>query len=67
MALCCKSLGYSDTLQALTVTASCHRTDPIMELPHGVFVYRNAERAFAIPDATIYYPDGSIAYKIIVK
>ena len=40
---------------------------PYVELPHGVFVFRSAERAFAMPDATIYYPDGSIAYKIIVK
>jgi hypothetical protein len=40
---------------------------PYVELPHGVFVFRGVERAFAMPDATIYYPDGSIAYKIIVK
>ena len=40
---------------------------PYIKLPHGVFVFRNVERAFAVPDATIYYPDGSIAYKIIVK
>ena len=40
---------------------------PYVELPHGVFVYRGVERAFAMPDATIYYPDGSIAYKIIAK
>ena len=40
---------------------------PYAELPHGVFVFRSVERAFAMPDATIYYPDGSVAYNIIVK
>ncbi len=40
---------------------------PYVKLPHGVFVFRSVERAFAVPDATIYYPDGSVAYKIIVK
>ena len=38
-----------------------------VELPHGVFVFRSVERAFKLPDATISYPDGSTAYKIIVK
>lgn len=40
---------------------------PYLELPHGVFVFRGVERSFAMPDVTIYYPDGSIAYKIVVK
>jgi hypothetical protein len=40
---------------------------PYVELPHGVFVFRSVERAFALPDTTIYYPDGTVAYKIIVK
>jgi len=40
---------------------------PYVELPHGVFVYRSVERTLAPPDFTINYPDGSLAYKIVVK
>jgi hypothetical protein len=40
---------------------------PYVELPHGVFVYRSVERTLAPPDVTINYPDGSLAYKIVVK
>ena len=38
-----------------------------LELPHGVFVFSSIERAYAPPDVSINYPDGSLAYKIVVK
>ena len=43
------------------------QTRPYVEWPHGVFVYLGVERALAPTDVTINYPDGSVAYKIIVK
>jgi hypothetical protein len=38
-----------------------------LELPHGVFVFSSIERAYAPPDVLINYPDGNLAYKIVLK
>jgi hypothetical protein len=43
------------------------QTRPYVEWPNGVFVYVSVERVFGQPDVTINYPDGSVAYKIVVK
>jgi hypothetical protein len=43
------------------------QTRPYVQWPHGVFVYVSVERVFGQPDVTINYPDGSVAYKIVVK
>jgi hypothetical protein len=43
--------------------------DPMVawnDIPHGIFVFRGA-LAPAPPTATIFYPDGSVAYSVISK
>jgi hypothetical protein len=39
----------------------------LVRLPHGIFVFQGDQRSLLPPDASISYPDGSIAYKIVVK
>jgi hypothetical protein len=39
----------------------------LMQLPHGIFVFEGGERTLLPPDGLIRYPDGNVAYKIVVK
>jgi len=39
----------------------------LMQLPHGIFVFEGGERTLLPPDSLIRYPDGNVAYKIVVK
>ena len=40
---------------------------PLVQLPHGIFVFQGGERTILPPAVPIFYPDGGIAYKIVVK
>ena len=40
---------------------------PLVQLPHGIFVFQGGERTLLPPEMSICYPDGSVAYKIVVK
>lgn len=39
----------------------------LVSLPRGVFVFQGSERTLLPPEVLIPYPDGSVAYKIVVK
>jgi hypothetical protein len=44
--------------------------EPLWAYPwliHGIFVFRGGDQTPAPPDVTIPYPDGTIAYQIVVK
>jgi 4-amino-4-deoxy-L-arabinose transferase-like glycosyltransferase len=36
-------------------------------LAHGILVFRGSDKTPAPPDLSIHYPDGSVAYQIVVK
>jgi 4-amino-4-deoxy-L-arabinose transferase-like glycosyltransferase len=38
-----------------------------LRTPHGVFVFRGNDETPVLPDVSIRYPDGSVAYKVIVR
>ena len=40
---------------------------PLVQLPHGIFVFQGGERTLLPPEVSIYYPDGGVAYKMVVK
>ncbi len=39
----------------------------LVSFPHGIFVFEGSERTLLPPNVVIPYPDGRLAYKIVVK